>query len=256
MNASSETDIKRSDVINLLVLDYNSTEEVGRVQQLWLDVKTHQVRGLTCASGLLGRAKHSITWEQIETLGTDSILVTRQEEAEPEKPEGIVDSVVGLAVWTDAGNKAGKLADYCVDAKTGTVVDYLFVSNGWQGITDGMYRLPPTAVISVGRKRIIVSEAMVQNAQQYGKSLSEKIHQASDLLKKDYTQTKEALTSAMQVPQEFASQLPKKTHQVTARAKEKLSEFTDQVQGKFSALKSQLQEDDESAVESNSKESF
>ncbi len=31
MNASSITDIKCSNLINLLVLDYNTTEEVGRV---------------------------------------------------------------------------------------------------------------------------------------------------------------------------------------------------------------------------------
>ncbi|MGK7935486.1 MAG: PRC-barrel domain-containing protein [Xenococcaceae cyanobacterium] len=222
MNASSITEIKRSDLINLLVLDYKTTDEIGRVKQLWLELNAHQVSGLTCASGVLGRTKHSVTWEQIETIGTDSILVTIPEE-EPEQPEGIVDSVAGWEIWTDAGNKAGKLADYCVNVETGAVVDYLFVSNGWQGITGSMYRLPPTAVISVGRKRIIVSDSTVQNAQKYGASLREKIHQASDLLKEDYAQTKENLTSAMEGTQELASQLKEKTHQVTNRAKEKLS---------------------------------
>lgn len=256
MNASSITDIKRSDLINLLVLDYKTTEEIGRVKQLWLDMNAHQVSGLTCASGVLGRTKHSFAWEQIETIGTDSILVTIPEEEEPEQPEGIVDSVAGLEIWTDAGNKAGKLADYCVNVETGAVVDYLFISNGWQGITGSMYRLPPTAVISVGRKRIIVSDSMVQNAQKYGESLREKIHHASDLLKEDYAQTKENLTSAMQGTQELASQLKEKTHQVSDRAKEKLSNFTGKVQGKFSALKKQLQDDEESVVESNSQESL
>ncbi len=62
MNASLANNIKRSDLINRLVLGYSTTEELGRVKQLWLDVKTHQVRGLTCASGLLGHAKHSFAW--------------------------------------------------------------------------------------------------------------------------------------------------------------------------------------------------
>ena len=255
MNASSITDIKCSNLINLLVLDYNTTEEVGRVKQLWLDLKAHQVRGLTCTSGLLGRTKHSLTWEQIETIGIDSILVKMLEETEPEKPEGILDSVAGLEVWTDAGNKAGQLTDYFVDIETGVVVDYLFVSNGWKQLADGMYRLPSQAVLSVGKKRIIVSDSMVQNAQSYGESLSEKIHQASEFFKEDYTRTKEDLASAMQGTQEFAGQLQEKTHQVSDRAKEKLSEFTERVQEKFSAIKTELQDDGDSAVESNFKES-
>ena len=256
MNISLATDIKRSDLINRLVLDYNTTEEVGRVKQLWLDVKTHQVVGLTCTSGLLGYTKTFLTWEQIKTIGTDSILVTIPEETELEKPEGIVDSVAGLEVWTDSGNKTGKLTDYCVEIETGAVVDYLFVSKDSQSLSDGMYRLPASAVISVGKKRIIVSDAMVQNPQQYGESPSEKIPQAPNLLQEDYTQTQEDLTSAMQGTPEFASQLQEKTHQVTARAQEKLSEFSNQVQGKFSALKKELQDDDDSAVKSNSQESL
>lgn len=255
MNASLANNIKRSDLINRLVLGYSTTEELGRVKQLWLDVKTHQVRGLTCASGLLGHAKHSFAWEQIKTIGTDSILVKILEETELEKPEGIIDSVAGLEVWTDTGNKTGKLTDYCVDVETGAVVDYLFVFKDRQSVSDGMYRLPPTAVISVGRKRIIVSDAIVQNPQQYGESPSEKIPHPSDLFKKDYTQTQQDFASAMQGTQEFAGQLQEKTHQVSDRVKEKLSEFTDQVQGKFSALKTQLHDDDKSAVESDSQKS-
>ncbi len=180
MKTSSITDMRSSDLINRLVLDYNAvsqdntTEEIGRVKQLWLDVKAHQVRSLTCASSSLDSAKYLFTWNQIKTIGVDIVLVTIQQNTEPEKPEELIDSVVGLEVWTDAGNKAGKLADYCINVKTGVVVDYLFVSNGWKGITDSMYRLPSSTVIGVGKKRIIVSDTMVQNLQQYGVSFSNK----------------------------------------------------------------------------------
>ncbi|MGK7876254.1 MAG: PRC-barrel domain-containing protein [Xenococcaceae cyanobacterium] len=251
MTTQSKTPIKRSDLLNRLVLDYSTTEEVGRVKQLWLDVKAHQVKGLTCSEGLLGRNKRSFTWAEIETIGTDSILVRTLEGAEPEKPESW-ESVVGHEMWTDAGNKVGSLKDYTIDPQTGAVIDYLFVSNGWRGVTDGIYRLPSTAIINVGRKRVIAIDAMVQNAEQYAEGLSHKIHKAAEFAKEDYTHTQQDLSAARQRTQAIATQLQQRTQKVRSQAKEKLSEVSSQLQQttqqltsqakeKFSEVKTQLQ---------------
>lgn len=224
MSTLLETAIKSGNLLNRLVLDYKTTEKVGRVKQLWLDVKTHQVTGLTCASGLLGRERHSFSWDKIETIGKDSILVNLEEQEEVEQPE-LIDRVIGLEVWTDGGDKAGKLIEYCIDAQTGAVVDYVFVSNGWRGVTHGTYRLPPSAVISVGSKRIIFAEAMVENAVQYEEGLGEKIRHAKEFIKEDYVHSKEDFAVAVKNTQEVASQLQEKAQQATEKAKEKLSEL-------------------------------
>lgn len=240
MSTLSETAIKSGDLLNRLVLDYKTTEKVGRVKQLWLDVKTHQVTGLTCASGMLGREQHSFSWDKIETIGKDSILVNLEEQEEVEQPE-LIDRVIGLGVWTDGGNKAGKLIEYCLDPQTGAVVDYLFVSNGWRGITHGTYRLPPSGVISIGSKRIIFAEAMVENPVQYEEGLGGKIRHAQESIKEDYVHSQEDFAVAVKNTQKFASQLQEKAQQATEKAKEKLSEF-----------KAKASEDRQTAVETDS----
>jgi len=36
--------------------------------------------------------------------------------------------VIGHELWTNDGNKAGTITDYCFDLKTGAVMAYLFKS--------------------------------------------------------------------------------------------------------------------------------
>ena len=241
MNNLLETALEQSKLLNRLILDFNTTETVGRVKQLWLDAKSHQVTGLTCASGLLGREKHSFYWDKIQNIGKDSILVNVEEQEKVEQPE-LIDNVIGLEVWTDAGNKAGKLVDYCVDTKTGAVVAYLFTSSGWRGITDGTYLLYPDAVINVGNKRVIVADASIQNAQQYDRSLNEKIQHAKEFIQEDYAKSQEDFTVAVQTTQGVASRFQEKAQQATGVAKEKLSDAANQLQKAAKEVSTQAQE--------------
>jgi uncharacterized protein YrrD len=104
---------------------------------LWLNPQSHQVIGFTCKSGFLGGLKQVFRWEQITTIGTDSIIVNNTPEViEPETPIQKI-SLIGHEVWTDAGNKVGKIVDYLFNPQTGAIVNYLFVSSGWRGILDG-----------------------------------------------------------------------------------------------------------------------
>ena len=175
MNTQQQEIVKQSEVINRLVLDRRTTEEVGRVEQLWLNPQSHQVVGLTCKSGFLGSKKQSFTWAQIETIGADSILVNYDpEEVDLEKPESVL-SLINHEVWTDAGNKVGKIVDYLFIPQTGVVVNYLFTSSGWRGVLDGIYLLPSTAIASSGRKRVIVPDAIIQEPQYYAEDLIKKL---------------------------------------------------------------------------------
>jgi uncharacterized protein YrrD len=229
MNTQPES-VRQSEVINRLVLDRRTTEEVGRVEQLWLNPQSHQVVGLTCKSGFLGNKKRSFTWEQIETIGNDSILVNDEPaDVEPEKPESAV-SLIGHEVWTDAGNKVGKVVDYLFVPQTGAVVNYLFVSNGWRGVLDGLYLLPSTAIASIGSKRAIVPDAIVQVPQQYAEGFNQKVSQAADFLREDYQKTQIDWETIKRGAQSITEQVKDTTEKVTNIAKEKLSEVKAQQQ--------------------------
>ncbi|MEA5503537.1 PRC-barrel domain-containing protein [Halotia wernerae UHCC 0503] len=183
----------------MAVLEQNKSPvvRIGRVSRFWLDITNHRVAAIACKSGFLGRNVQFFGWQRIEAIGKDSILLSLPTESLTVKPDS-TELVVGHELWTDAGNKAGNITDYCLDPQTGAVVAYLFRSNGWQGITDGTYILLPQAVISLGAKRLIAQAEQVQNAEQFSVGLSEKMAKAAEFIKEDYAQTRRNVVTVME----------------------------------------------------------
>jgi uncharacterized protein YrrD len=224
MNTQLEI-VKQTEVLNRLVLDRRTTEEVGRVEQLWLNPQSHQIIGFTCKAGFLGKKKCSFSWKEIETIGADSILVNYDPAAEePPKPELV--SLIGHEVWTDAGNKAGKIVDYLFIPQTGDIVEYLFTSNGWRGVLDGIYLLASIIITSVGSKRVIVPDEVVQVPVQYTEGLNQRFSQAAEFLKDDVKKTHLDWQAVKRKAQNITEQVKEKTQNLTSIAKEKLAEVT------------------------------
>lgn len=224
MNTQLEV-VRHGEVLNRLVLDRRTTEEVGRVEQIWLNPQSHQVIGFTCKSGFLGKKKSSFSWRQVETVGADSILVNYDQEIiEPEKPE--LFSVIGHEVWTDAGNKVGKIVDFLFLPQTGDVVEYLFMSSGWRGVLDGIYLLASLTIASVGSKRVIVPDEVVQMPLQYTEGLNQRFSQAAEFLKDDVKRTHLDWQAVKRNAQSMTEQVKEKTQNLTSIAKEKLAEVT------------------------------
>ena len=234
--ATLAKNVRQSKLLDRLVLDFDTTEVVGRVEKLWLDILSHQVKGLTCSSGIFNREKHSFFWNKVVTVGHDSVLV-KTEDREEVEPESI-DNVVGLKVWTDAGNKAGRLVDYCIDITTGNVTAYLFSSSGWRGIAGGIYTLDPEGVITVGNKRIIVAEDSMQNARQYEEGITQKIQHVKQFVREDIVKSRSDLGVAVRNTQKAAERLQTKAHYTTEAAKEKLSNAIEQLQHKTKQVSS------------------
>lgn len=240
MTTFSETVVQQSKLIGRLILNRYTAEEMGRVNQFWLDTSNHRVVAMSCKSGFLGRNIQFFRWEQIEAIGKDSILLSILTEPLIAKPDS-TDLVVGHELWTDAGNKAGSITDYCLDPKTGVVVAYLFVSNGWQGLTDGTYLLLPQAVMSLGAKRLIAQAEQVQNAEQFSAGLSDKMAQAAEFLKEDYAQTRRDIAAVVESSQTTASQLQETTQQVAGQTQIKLTEVGGKVQQTTQQIAAQAQ---------------
>lgn len=229
MNTQQEI-VKHSEVLNRLVLDRRTTEAVGRVEQLWLDPQSHQVVGFTCKSGFLGNKKQSFAWAQIETIGADSILVNYDPEGiDLDKPEPAF-FLIGHEVWTDAGNKAGKIVDYLFVPESGVIINYLFTSSGWRGVLDGIYLLPSTAIASVGSKRVIVPDAIVQEPQYYAEGFNQKIVQAAEFLMEDYMKTQGDWEAIKRGAENIGEQVKDTTEKVKNVAKEKIADVKSEKQ--------------------------
>lgn len=218
--------IQHSDLLGRLVIDRNTTDDLGRVDQVWLAHKTHQIVGLSCKSGLLGRKHTEFAWGQIETIGQESVLVSYVAGTETQRPPD-TELIIGHEVWTDGGNRAGTVVDYQFDVATGAVVDYLFVSNGWQGRLDGVYRLSPTAVISVGSKRMIVNKMAVEEPEQVSAGLADRVTKMKEFLKDDLSRTKDDMKAALEGTQAIASQVQSQGQKLADQAQEKVADLGD-----------------------------
>lgn len=247
MNDAADTIIRQSQLLGRLVMDYDTTEEVGQVDQLWVDVKSSQVRGLTCKSGFWGRDQQRFGWKQLKNIGHDGILV---EGERGKRSHAVGDRIpdldaaqpmIGLEVWTDAGDRVGHLVDFCLDIRTGTVTRYLFAAE--RDATEGVYGLPAAALVSAGRKRIMVGAEAVEQAELYADGLNPSTADPSSefdptdwrsFAKGAQSLAEQLQTQAERVSQqnfpELADQLREKTQQVKDQMQQRVSEAKDRLQ--------------------------
>lgn len=236
----SKNTIQQSSLLGRLILNHETTEEIGHAKEFWLDTTTHQVMAIVSESGILRRKVQFLRWEQVETIGEDSILISLSAETSGEPPKGS-ELVIGHELWTDDGNKAGTITDYCFDLKTGAVVAYLFKSNGWQGITKGVYLLKPGAVLSAGTKRLIAKADQVKAAEQFSEGLKDKLAQATEFLKEDLAQTSRDMAALKARGQSTAVQVKEKTQQVGTQVQTKVAAIAEQAHEATQQLTMQAQ---------------
>lgn len=222
-----KTTIQQSTLLGRLILNRETAEEIGHAKEFWLDTTKHQVMAIVSESGFLRKTVQFLKWEQVEAIGEDSILVSLSVETSGQPPQGS-ELVVGHELWTDDGNKAGTITDYCFDLKTGAVVAYLFNSNGWQGITTGVYLLLPEAVLSSGTKRLIAKADQVKEAEQFSEGLKDKLDQATEFLKEDFAQTRRNMAALKDRGQTTVSQAKEKTQQAGVQMQTTLSDIAGQ----------------------------
>ncbi|MEB3341757.1 PRC-barrel domain-containing protein [Okeania sp.] len=231
MNEISEL-IKHSQLLKRLVLDRETVEEQGYIKELCLDPQSHQVIGFICQSGFLGKQKKYFAWTQIETIGTDAILVNDKPQPDNWEKENNTINIIGNEVLTDTGEKVGSIVEYILNIKTGAVVHYLFKSNGWQGVLDGIYLLAPEVISSTGKKRVIVVNSAVENPECYTEGVAKKLGLFQNFLQEDLVKTREHIDIARSEAKKLASGIQEKAIEVKKQAQEKAEIVKKQAQEK------------------------
>jgi uncharacterized protein YrrD/polyhydroxyalkanoate synthesis regulator phasin len=252
--------IRQSELLNQLVLDRNSLEELGRVEVLWMYPHKHQVLGFVCKSGFLGAKKTAFKLAQLSTLGTNGILTQGQpEETDADKVRKL-ESIIGHEIWSDAGNKIGKITDYLFNLQTGAITQYLFISSGWGGIAGDVYQLPPTQILSVGSKRVLVSEATAHKCALYREGIKQKLTKAGDVLKEDYVQATQEWRSLTQRAQSatgeakerlqtLAEQARERAHLLSQQAKQRAQTLSEQIKTESQTIAQQAKERSQTLAE-------
>lgn len=216
----SDRAVKQSDLLGRLVMNRLTAEEVGYVDQIWLDGKRQQVVGMTYRSGLVNLKRPMFLWTQLESIGPDSIVISLPEGAVLDRPPEEATTLIGHEVWTEDGTKAGVIGDYHLDPQTGATVDYLLIRDEWQGMTSGIYRLLPSDVVSMGQHRMLVTREGVDSAEQVVGDLAQRV---SEFFKRDYQRTLQHLSAAVGETQSLAQQMKDKAFSMAEQAQKKIS---------------------------------
>ncbi|WP_146141135.1 PRC-barrel domain-containing protein [Stenomitos frigidus] len=241
--------IRQSDLLNQLVLDRATMEELGRVEVVWMYPVTHRVLGFVCKTGAFGAQKAAFKLSQISTLGSNGILTHNQPEATDATKVRQLESLLNCEVWSDTGNKIGKIIDYCFNLKTGAITHYLLASSGWAGIAGDLYQLPPAQVLSIGRKRVLVTDASAQTLAVYQSGIKQTLAKATSVLKEDYGQATEELRSLSKQAQAATEQAKGRLQSLRGQLKERARSLSQQAQETIQSINDQLQEEAQTLAE-------
>ncbi|MFG6099196.1 hypothetical protein SPB21_28370 [Leptothoe sp. ISB3NOV94-8A] len=149
--------LRQGSLLGRLILDYDTTDELGIVDSLLVDLNQGKVVALVCQGPVWQRQRPTYSWEQIVNIGADSIVIHGRG---ADMAQSAAQAMVGLEVWTDMGNCIGQIVDHRFE-RSGEVLQYLFAQPG----QSGLYGLAPEAIISAGRKRIMVSAQAAEQAE-------------------------------------------------------------------------------------------
>ncbi len=225
MTISSDV-IRQSDLLHQLVLDRNTLEELGRVEVLWMYPPAHRVLGFICKSGFLGNQKSAFQLKHIDALGINGLMMSARPEKTTVDRVRRLESLIDYEVWSDEGNRVGKITDCLLNWRTGEITAYLLVSAGWASVIGEVYQLPPDQILSFGNRRILVAEAAISDFALYQPGISQKISQASEFLKEE-------------AAQEWAV-IAQRAEETTEQAKEQLQQLTDQAKVQAQRLSRQM----------------
>ena len=164
--------VRQSELVGKGLMAYETTEEVGVVEHLLVDVKRSHTTAITYkAPGLMSRSQ-SVSWKNLVSVGDRIIIHTQPATDEAELAAS--QNMTGLEVWTDGGDRIGTLIDLCVEKETGKVQKYLFELAHEQAEADEpsesvmAYAIEPQMIISAGRKRMMIAEEDAKRSQSHG----------------------------------------------------------------------------------------
>jgi uncharacterized protein YrrD len=241
--------IRHSELLNQLVLNRATLEEFGRVEILWMYPPAHRVLGFICKSGFLGNQKSAFKLSQIEAIGVNGILTHSQPDTTDAERVRQLESLIHSEVWSNSGEKVGKIIDCVFNLQTGTISDYLMVGDRLSTLAGTIYRLPINRISSLGRKRVLVSDRTIQAFPFYREGIQQKISKASNAVKDDYTQVTQELKSIAQRAQDTTLQTTSQLRNLAEQAKDRAQLLAEQAKERAQEFNEQIREGAETFVE-------
>ena len=173
-------------LVDRLVLDSQTMVEVGRVDTLWMYPQRNRVLGVVCRPGRFGAKRLVFKLTQMDAAGGDSLLMQGDPEPTVAAKVQQLESLIGQEVWSDRGERVGKIVDCLFKPDNGVILRYLITPGTWASVTDGIYLLSPKQIVSFSAKRTLIAADDIDALEIYQPGLRQRLAQIRDMLKEDY----------------------------------------------------------------------
>ena len=238
--------MRHSQLLNRLVLDRDTTEELGRIDVVWMHPPAHRIMGFVCKPGFMSKQRYAFNLKQLYRIGAESILVSSGAAETNVKEVRLLETLIGLEVWTDEGERLGRIIDCLFDRQTGNITHYLFKSGGWRGFTSGIYQLPPKSVMSFGSKRVLVTAQVSEKIEVFQEGLEERIAEVSDRIKSGYSQELDSFSTRAQ---KLAQQAEERLQKLAKQANDQVESLGNQADQNSEEWGQQLQKGSQSLMQ-------
>uniref|UniRef100_A0A832H4Y6 PRC-barrel domain-containing protein n=1 Tax=Oscillatoriales cyanobacterium SpSt-402 TaxID=2282168 RepID=A0A832H4Y6_9CYAN len=248
--------VRQSELLNQLVLNRGTMEELGRIEVLWMYPPAHRVLGFVCKAGFLGRKKLAFKLSQVEAIGANGVLTHSQPDETDAERVSQLESLIHCEVWSNAGQKLGKIIDCVFNLQSGAIADYLVVGDRLSTLTGSIYRLPPAKIVSLGRQRVLVAETSIHQLAAYREGIQQKLTKATTALRDEYEDVTQELRSLAKRAQTttshmktLAEQAKERAQNLAEHAREKAFELNEQLLENAQTLAEKAVETGETLVE-------
>jgi uncharacterized protein YrrD len=240
--------VRYSDLVNQIVLKRSTMAELGKVEVLWEYPQAHRVFGFICKSGSFDRTKTAFNLDQLETIGDNGIFVSSDPVETDVDRVRQIESLIGSEVWTDTGNRLGRINDHIFDLKTGAIKVYLFSPGGLKRLAGPVYALYPTQVLGWGSRRVVVSAGIANQLEVYEPGVQDRLSRFAEVLNTETTQVGQGLLERAKAKAKRASTKAQiLAEQARDRAQElstELLESAEYARGQARNLRDEFLEDD------------
>jgi uncharacterized protein YrrD len=241
--------IKQSDLLNQLVLVRDNMQELGRVEVLWMYPQAHRVLGFICKSGFLGSQKTAFKLAQIVGIGSSGVITMGKPETTDASKVQQLESLIQHEIWTESGDRLGKIIDCVFNLQTGVITQYLFISSGWRGIAGEIYQISPRWFLEFGQKRVLVSETAHQKVALYQEGIPQKLAEAGDLLKEGAEGVAYEFQAIARTTQHLTHQVREQFQDLTGHAKEQAQVLSEQAKNRAGRLSETLKQESKTWLE-------
>ncbi|MEO0409919.1 MAG: hypothetical protein AAF289_21465, partial [Cyanobacteria bacterium P01_A01_bin.135] len=232
-----------------LVLDSQTMAEVGRVDTLWMYPQRNRVLGVICRPGRFGAQR--LVFKLTQMTAAEEGLVM-QGEPEPTVAAKVqqLESLIDQEVWSDRGERVGKIVDCLFNPENGVILRYLIVSSPWASLTEGTLLLSPKQIVSFSAKRTLITAEAADALAVYEPGLRQRLAQIREMLKEDYVNSvaRELQSLSTQVQSQFQSftqraqgQMESLLQQTRERARSVSEDFSRDAQAAMQTLQSEIQ---------------